>query len=953
MTKNHAELESALHPNTLILTPNNRIKRALLKTWSERAGNGIKPNIQSLAEWVQSLWLLLQRTGFEGSDKQICTSLQSSFIWQKVIQECSEECDLIAPQQLTQSAASAYKTLQLWQLSQTQLSEYLQNHNCDSQNFIGSWLASYDATLERQQLASPEYCIETILKAHTENKIPSIDSAILYAFEQLPPLHHNLIHTLIRTVSAANPQTFNNNLSQQISLPSPDDEIRTAARWAFAKLSENRTQRIGIIALNLGQSRASIERIFTEVFEPQYFLAEQKAYTLPFNFSAGSPLGQTPIIHDALKLLELSQNSWPIDDICQLLQSPFFSYSNQEMALRAETCLMLRRLCKKHISGADLRYRVEQIERRINGIDDTAEDKPALSLSEKLQSLATLHKRQPHNARAEDWAKSLQQELQLLGWPGARPLNSHEHQQLAQWQELMQEFQQLDHCGLALSRQNALSALRSLTQNHHFQAQTPDSPIHILGALEGAGLHFDACWVLGMSARNWPAAASPNPLLPIELQRQLDMPHASAERELKIARALTQAYRHCAPEVIFSSANFDDGGSGHPSSLIAQLPQATLEELIPANSDPLTLNRYLENIRKQQTLQALFDQQGPRIEADELARLKGGSSLLRDQASCPLIAFASHRLGAKTVPEASSGLSAIDRGNIIHAILEQIWQTLKTSTALHQLSDAARQDLCRQCIASALAPYQQKLVQQLPEAFFNLEAERLLMLCEAWLEQDLARPEFEVIATEAKASIVFEKLPLELRLDRLDRLKSGELLLIDYKTGQPNLNQWQGERPSEPQLPLYALTNNIKANNIDGANINAIAFARVNRSDSKLVGLGDLANHPCGKVDGVAQPEDCGRLELPDSWAGVIEHWQRVLTRLACEFKAGAASADYRDSSAERYSEDYRPLTRLSERQQVRDYWRKHQSEQPAENSAHSSAQSSTAAPTPQQGERL
>ena len=673
-----------------------------------------------------------------------------------------------------------------------------------------------------------------------------------------------------------------------------------------------------MVALNLGQSRNSIERIFTEIFEPQALLASNSSYTLPFNFSAGVPLASTPLICDALQLLNLQQDSWPLNDICQLLNSPFFSDSEQEIELRCELVDQLRRLGKGLISGADLRYQVERIERR-NSIG-TAEGITTL-LSSRLQAFSAASKRQPKHCSASDWAEHLQQQLQNLGWPGSRALNSHEHQQMTQWQVLLQEFTRLDSCGYPLTHNSAISALRALCQNHHFQAQTPDSPIHILGALEGAGLTFDACWVLGVGARNWPSAPTPNPLLPITLQRQHNMPHASAERELYIAQQLTLSYQHCAKEVIFSSATLADGNSDHPSPLIAHFKKSDTEQLFSSDhSMAPSFEQYQTSIRAAQQLQKIDDFSGPVITSTELSYLRGGSALFRDQASCPLIAFARHRLGAKSSPAASTGLSAIDRGNIIHAVLEQVWMQLKTSSQLRALEDQTLQQLCKKAIDTALKPYKQKLIQQLPEAFFILEAERLLQLALAWLELDLERPDFEVVGCEAKINIVFEGLPLELRLDRLDKLSGGELLLIDYKTGKPQLSQWQGDRPAEPQLPLYALSAQFDPDHTGSEEIVAIAFARVDKSASELLGLGNLAESLSGKLDGVSQPEECPRLDLPENWADVKEFWQQTLAQLAADFKNGRAEVDYRDANAERYSEDYHPFTRIHERDQIDNY---------------------------------
>ena len=35
--------------------------------------------------------------------------------------------------------------------------------------------------------------------------------------------------------------------------------------------------------------------------------------------------------------------------------------------------------------------------------------------------------------------------------------------------------------------------------------------------------------------------------------------------------------------------------------------------------------------------------------------------------------------------------------------------------------------------------------------------------------------------------------------------ENGYYTIIDYKSGKPNINDWFGDRPKQPQLPLYCI----------------------------------------------------------------------------------------------------------------------------------------------------
>ena len=61
-----------------------------------------------------------------------------------------------------------------------------------------------------------------------------------------------------------------------------------------------------------------------------------------------------------------------------------------------------------------------------------------------------------------------------------------------------------------------------------------------------------------------------------------------------------------------------------------------------------------------------------------------------------------------------------------------------------------------------------------------------------------------------------------MRIDRIDRLADGARVLIDYKSGLADAD-WRGERPDNPQLPLYAL--------LRPKHLVAVAYGRINAAE--------------------------------------------------------------------------------------------------------------------------
>ena len=92
----------------------------------------------------------------------------------------------------------------------------------------------------------------------------------------------------------------------------------------------------------------------------------------------------------------------------------------------------------------------------------------------------------------------------------------------------------------------------------------------------------------------------------------------------------------------------------------------------------------------------------------------------------------------------------------------------------------------------------------MPRRYLELEEQRLTKLVTEWLDYEATRIAFEVADTEVKRTVHIAGLTLDLRLDRIDRLNDGSLLVIDYKSGDVSPNSWELPRPDDVQLPLYA-----------------------------------------------------------------------------------------------------------------------------------------------------
>ena len=359
----------------------------------------------------------------------------------------------------------------------------------------------------------------------------------------------------------------------------------------------------------------------------------------------------------------------------------------------------------------------------------------------------------------------------------------------------MRELASLDTTKPRLGRKAAISQLQQICREKIFQPHTPAAAIQVLGLYEVSGLRFDHLWVVGLHNDNWPPAAKPNPFIPGKLQRASSLPNSSPQRELEVARTITRRLLETAPDCVFSYPGQVDGEEVFPSTLISAVTTG-MEDRLPAWQG--------ENWR---STVAKADQ--PRIDPLVMpgklqhGTAKGGSSILKHQALCPFRAFASNRLGADGLETPADGISPMLHGSLVHSVLENFWKETKTQTALLALDDAKLSARVHKHVDDVVK--EEPGLRQRP-AFSSVEARRLRRHVMAYLELEKERDAFEVIGFEKEILQEIDGQTIRLFIDRVDKLPSGEEIIIDYKTGKVEPKKWFDDRPEEPQLPLYAIS---------------------------------------------------------------------------------------------------------------------------------------------------
>ncbi|VFN00544.1 MAG: probable DNA repair protein [Candidatus Kentron sp. G] len=545
----------------------------------------------------------------------------------------------------------------------------------------------------------------------------------------------------------------------------------------------------------------------------------------------------------------------------------------------------------------------------------------------------------PDSQAPSDWARTFARWLGELGWPGERSPDSEEYQAIAAFYELLGEFAGLNPVLGGCSFPVALSWLGQVADGRIFQPKSAPAPVQILGIREAAGLSFSHLWVLGLHADAWPPPPRPNPFLPIRLQRRAGMPQVDPEIELARARRATARLLASAGQAVVSYPKTGADLPKAPSPLITWLPEADLPMLAQSNPPAPGIDPGMNDGIGHGNREPLMDEQGPPLESHGPVgkKRKGGTRIWQDQARCPFRAFAVHRLGATGLDVPTVGLDYALRGVMVHEALEAIWRELRDSKRLTAMDD----DTLGSKIAIAVNRTLVAAARQRPETLRGrlreIERTRLEALLGEWLALEKERPPFTVIAPErGRAVSLVDLLPpdrgdlpcavLSLRPDRMDRIEaSGEkgrgpggngpkesepgaseqYLLFDYKTGNGAMGDWFGERPTSPQLPLYAVVENS-----DG-----IGFAFVRRGEMRFEGIAALPD----LAPGIETPDKTrikAAKEFP-GWYGLRDTWHRTLVSLAESFARGDARVDPKSPESCRYC-DLHSFCRVREEESSR-----------------------------------
>jgi RecB family exonuclease len=214
--------------------------------------------------------------------------------------------------------------------------------------------------------------------------------------------------------------------------------------------------------------------------------------------------------------------------------------------------------------------------------------------------------------------------------------------------------------------------------------------------------------------------------------------------------------------------------------------------------------------------------------------------------------------------------------------MQEVWKALGQDQAqLLALSESALETRVQDAVARVLDRFADAGKIELGPGFRANEQVAIVgRVLGAMTLDRLRTTPFVVEEMERKRTGRIGPLTVKLQMDRVDRLADGRRVLVDYKTGKASPSTWEGERPKDLQLPIYAGLLE---------NVGGLFFVQVREEEQAYLGSQADASVTNGLP---AKKGRTLRIETPEDWSGQLARWGEVARKLAQDFVDGEAAVD-------------------------------------------------------------
>ena len=643
------------------------------------------------------------------------------------------------------------------------------------------------------------------------------------------------------------------------------EEIALMAQWCRERLGAAPAARLLVIVPQLAQRRGEVRRMFDAALGP-----DGEAYAL----EGGQPLLSFAPVAAGLNTLQLLTAAVEFAQLSQWLRDSF--WPRPDAAARAELDVWLRTVVPPRLEVRQLLQALRAAPPALRVPADAVAD----FIERMLEALAG-----PPRGTLGEWCARFGRVLTLcdLTARATRQRSSHTQQVLQRLDELLQECGELPAQLGACEGAAALQRFTQLLSRTRFEPATGDVAVTVTATLADPIARYDGIWVSGLDSRTIPQAARFDPFIPAALQRQARISSTDAGVLVNQARESLLTLCRCSREFIVSAPRQEADLKLTISPLLAPFAARSYAPPAPAEQWPVAM-------RAARAVESYVDE--PAAPWPEGLPLPAGSRAIELQSRCPFRAYAQLRLRADPLETPTPGITARERGSMLHRALQLLWLRLGGSAGLGAARTAqALGPMITQSVLQAAAEILHEEAAhpaedasgllELRRAAIARERGRAERLIRALCEVDAARAPFAIHETEAEHRLGIAGALIDVRIDRVDRLEDDTHAIIDYKTGRVVTPDWEVARTTYPQLLVYLLA--------AGVPVSALGVAHLEPKAVMFKGIGDQD----GRLPGVAGLAEQG------AWARQCAAWRDQVAQLAADFMRGEARVDPMDGACD------------------------------------------------------
>lgn len=840
------------------------------------------PNILIWRDYIKQLWALNKRrfTQHLGA-KHLISSQQSLLLWTQIIDSTRREeqaLTLLNVQQTARAVQRSWILMHDWRIS---IESIEQDHDADSVQFV-EWLNAYQALLNKRGLFDEPLLLDALCNQQIELDFP-YHELTFYAFDLINTAQKNINQRAQNQVEIKHlsPPECDGQLSYH-SYKDAKSELIGCFQAARKLIEEQSDCTINVVIHDLQDRQSQVHELACRIFYPNVSPLEVQQNSAVFRYSLGQRLTDWAAIDTALSVINLLKNRTTTTELSFLLRNQFLGLAAEHRQQCRVFDRWLKRQRMRNITLEQLPDLYQQCLEAKESQGEKERQEQKAETNEFLQTLTMLVKKQQalteklNQAKQKnqfaalnfaDWVSEFSDWLATWGWSCkivGNELNTVQHQLLKRWESLLQEFAALAAVQRKTGLSRAIDLLTQMARDAMFIPKAAASPILISSILEAIGRPADYCFVLGMN-ESFPPAPKNDAFIPQRLLADAGHPDMSANSSFVQAQTVMNNLLNSMGDTVVSYAT----QSAQDREITQQCsPLFRHQQFYNQTVDANQLNVSDDSLENYQ------DRQGPAWQSS--IRASGGSKVFENQSHCPFKAFVTHQLTFQVEQEAEFGLDFLDRGNVVHILLDRIWAYLQTQQQLKQIEPSTLTALIHQVIDQTLEDSELELSED-KQRLLSFERPRLVTLLTEWLAFEAKRPEpFMVIEREEKRQGELAGIEFSYIIDRLDMTDDGRTFIIDYKTGLVNKKDWVGKPLKSPQMPLYA----VALSKVKNKPVSGIAYANVRQHEHQYVELSEA---------GVFRKANKRTLDDEDLWQQNKEEWESLFNELASEFLAGNA----------------------------------------------------------------